>query len=520
VSDRADTETDPAVRVMLTVCVMMATIMQALDTTIANVALPYMQGALSTTQDQVNWVLTSYIVAAAIMTSPIGWMSVRFGKKKLFIVCAAGFTVASMLCGAAQDINQMVLFRLLQGVFGAALVPLSQTVMLDIYPPAQRGSAMAIWGMGVMLGPIMGPTLGGWLTDNYSWRWVFFVNLPFGVLTVLGLSAFMTESKTNREIPFAWFGFLTLSLGIGALQMMLDRGEDQGWFDSAEIVIEGVLAVVGFYFFLADSFTSKRPFIPLRIFSDWNFAIALIFMFIIGVILLATMALVTPYLQNLMGYPVLASGFLLGSRGVGTFFAMSVVGRLLGKIDARRLIFLGLCLSTGSLWYMVYWSPESSARSIAIVSVVQGLGLGFVFVPLNTVAFATLPSQLRTDATAMWTLIRNHGSSIGISIVIARLTTMMTTFHSQLAEQINPFNDALRAPIVSNILSTTTDTGRAMLDGLLNQQAAIMAYSNDYLLMMFVSLAAFPLLFLLRSSKAAPSAKPPGDREAHAAVMD
>jgi MFS transporter, DHA2 family, multidrug resistance protein len=515
-----DQTIDPIVRIMLTVCVMMATVMQALDTTIANVALPYMQGALSTTQDQVNWVLTSYIVAAAIMTSPIGWMSVRFGKKKLFIVCAAGFTVASMLCGAAQDINQMVLFRLLQGVFGAALVPLSQTVMLDIYPPAQRGSAMAIWGMGVMLGPIMGPTLGGWLTDNYSWRWVFFVNLPFGILTVLGLSAFMTESKTNREAPFSWFGFLTLSLGIGALQMMLDRGEDQGWFGSTEIVAEAILAAVGFYFFLADSFTSKRPFIPLSIFADWNFSIALIFMFIIGVILLATMALVTPYLQNLIGYPVLASGFLLGSRGVGTFFAMSMVGRLLGKIDARRLIFFGLVLSTGSLWYMVYWSPESSSSSIAIVSVAQGLGLGFVFVPLNTVAFATLPARVRTDATAMWTLIRNLGSSIGISIVIARLTTLVTTFHSQLAEQITPFNDALHAPGVSTILSTNTDTGRAMLDGLITQQAAVMAYSNDFLLMTFVSLAAFPLLFLLRASKAPASAGPPGRREEHAAVMD
>ena len=328
---------------------MMATIMQALDTTIANVALPYMQGSLSTTQDQVNWVLTSYIVAAAIMTSPLGWMAMRFGRKKLFIVCAAGFTVASMLCGIAQSIEQMVAFRLLQGVFGAALVPLSQAVMLDVYPPAKRGSAMAIWGMGVMLGPIMGPTLGGWLTDAYSWRWVFFVNLPFGILTVLGLSAFMRESPTRRDVPFSWFGFLTLSLGIGALQMMLDRGQDQGWFDSNEIVIEAILSVVGFYFFFADALTSKRPFIPLRIFRDWNFSIALIFMFLIGIILLATMALVTPYIQNLMGYPVLASGYLLGTRGIGTFFAMMAVGRLLGKFDARLLIFFGLTLATVSL---------------------------------------------------------------------------------------------------------------------------------------------------------------------------
>src|SRR6202789_1607187 len=282
----------PTLKWLLTVCIMMATVMQALDTTIANVALPYMQGSLSTTQDQVNWVLTSYIVAAAIMTSPLGWMAQRVGRKKLFIVCTAGFTVTSMLCGIAQSIEQMVAFRLLQGVFGAALVPISQAVMLDIYPPAKRGSAMAIWGMGVMLGPIMGPTLGGWLTDAYTWRWVFFVNLPFGILTVLGLSTFMRESATRKDVPFSWFGFLTLSLGIGALQMMLDRGQDQGWFDSNEIIVEAILAAVGFYFFLSDALTSERPFVPIRIFRDWNFSIAVIFMFLIGIILRAPLPLV------------------------------------------------------------------------------------------------------------------------------------------------------------------------------------------------------------------------------------
>src|ERR1700726_730270 len=238
-------------RMLLTVCAMSATIMQALDSTIANVALPYVQGSLSASQAQVNWGLTSYILAPAIMTSPIAWVADRFGRKKLFIVCAGGFTVASVLCGSAQNIEQMVLFRLLQGSFGAALVPLSQAVMLDIYPAEQRGMAMSIWGMGVMLGPIMGPTLGGWLTDSYSWRWVFFVNLPFGILTTVGLWVFMSETPTRRDVPFSWFGFLSLSLGIGSLQMMLDRGEQLGWFESPEIIVEAILSVVGFYFFFA-----------------------------------------------------------------------------------------------------------------------------------------------------------------------------------------------------------------------------------------------------------------------------
>jgi len=494
----------PGIRWMLTVCIMMATIMQALDTTIANVALPYMQGSLSTTQDQINWVLTSYIVAAAIMTSPLGWMAARFGRKKLFIVCTAGFTVASMLCGVALSIEQMVAYRVLQGVFGAALVPLSQAVMLDIFPPEKRGSAMAIWGMGVMLGPIMGPTLGGWLTDSYSWRWVFFVNLPFGILTTFGLWFFMSETPVRRDVPFSWFGFLSLSLGIGSLQMMLDRGEQLGWFESTEIWVEMILAIVGFYFFLADSFTAKRPFISLRIFKDWNFSIALIFMFLIGIILLATMALVTPFIQNLLGYPVLASGYLLGTRGLGTFFAMMLVGRLLGKYDARLLILIGLVLSTASLWVMVGWTPDTSAYAIAVDSVVQGVGLGFVFVPLNTVAFATLPGALRTEGAALWTLIRNIGSSVGISIVIAQLTNMTTVFHSQLVEFVTPFNDAMRLPDASAVAGNSLGT-LARLDGLVTQQAAIIAYSNDFLLMMFVSLSAFPLLALIRSAKSAPA---------------
>jgi len=506
----------PTLKWLITVCIMMATIMQALDTTIANVALPYMQGSLSTTWDQINWVLTSYIVAAAIMTSPLGWMATRFGRKKLFIICTAGFTVASMLCGVALTIEQMVVYRLLQGMFGAALVPLSQAVMLDIFPPAKRGSAMAIWGMGVMLGPIMGPTLGGWLTDSYSWRWVFFVNLPFGVLTTAGLWLFMSETPTRRDVPFSWFGFLSLSLAIGALQMMLDRGEQLGWFESTEIWVEAILAAVGFYFFLADCMTSERPFISVRIFRDWNFSIALVFMFLIGIILLATMALVTPFIQVLLGYPVLSSGYLLGARGIGTFVSMFLVGRLSGKVDARILVLIGLVLATSSLWLMVGWSLDVSAETMAINSIVQGFGLGFIFVPLNTIAFATLPAALRTEGAALWTLIRNIGSSVGISVVIARLTSMTTMFHSQLVEHVTPFNDAMRMPDAS-LLGGHGLPSLAMLEGIITQQASAMAYSNDFLLMTLISLAAFPLLALIRSPKSAGAAAA-REAAAHAAM--
>src|SRR5271155_4393595 len=313
-------------RNMVTICAMTATIMQALDTTIANVALPYMQGSLSASQDQINWVLTSYIVAAAIMTAPVGWIANRFGRKRIFILCSGGFTVASVLCGMAQDINQMVLFRLLQGVFGAALVPLSQAVMLDSYALHERAKAMSIWGMGVMMGPIMGPSLGAWLTETYSWHWVFFVNLPFGIVTVAGLMIFMDETRKNLDLRFDWFGFLALSIGIGSMQVALDRGEQLGWLESNEIIAEIIIAAAGFYYFFAHSFTTDRPFIQFALFRDRNFLPGCIFMTVMGLVLYSTMALASPYLQNVIGYPIITAGGLPPSPRRGTLLAMMLGG--------------------------------------------------------------------------------------------------------------------------------------------------------------------------------------------------
>src|SRR6201991_1406390 len=359
-------------RNMVTICAMTATIMQALDTTIANVALPYMQGTLSPSQDQINWVLTSYIIAAAIMTAPVGWIANRFGRKKIFIVCSAGFIIASLMCGLAQDINQMVLFRLLQGVFGAALVPLSQAVMLDSYALHERAKAMSIWGMGVMLGPIMGPSLGAWLTETYSWHWVFFVNLPFGIITVLGLVIFMDETRQNLNLRFDWFGFGALALGIGALQVALDRGEQLGWLESNEIVAEFIIAGVGFYYFFAHSLTTDRPFIQFALFKDKNFVSGCVFMAVMGLVLFSTMALSSPFLQNVIGYPIVTAGVLLASRGCGTFVAMMLVGRMMRFFEARTLIISGLALTAASLFVMTSWTDQTGAPEIVAISIVQG----------------------------------------------------------------------------------------------------------------------------------------------------
>jgi len=489
-------------RMLLTVCAMTATIMQALDSTIANVALPYMQGSLSASLDQINWVLTSYIVAAAIMTAPVAWIADRFGRKRLFIVCAAGFTFASVLCGSAQTIEQMVLFRMLQGSFGAALVPLSQSVLLDSYTLAERGSAMAIWGIGVMLGPIMGPTLGGWLTDQYNWHWVFLINLPIGIFTVLGLMVFMDETPTENSRPFDWFGFLALAAGVGALQIMLDRGEQLGWFSSSEIVAELAIAIAGFYFFFAHSLTTDTPFVRFEIFRDRNFVTGLVFMAFIGVALFGTMALVTPFMQNVIGYPVTTAGWLLGTRGIGTLLSMMVISRLLRVIEARWLLLLGLILMAGTLYQTELFTEQTSASTIAAISVVQGVGVGLLFVPLSTIAFLTLGNELRTDGTAMLTLIRNIFSSIGISVMIAELTNTTTVMHARLVENVTPFNHALQMPDVAATLNLTTDAGRAMLDAIVTQQAVIIAYANDYKLLLVLALAAMPLVLFVGSSRA------------------
>jgi DHA2 family multidrug resistance protein len=506
-------------RNMVTICAMTATIMQALDTTIANVALPYMQGSLSASQDQINWVLTSYIVAAAIMTAPVGWIANRFGRKRTFIICSAGFTVASVMCGLAQDITQMVLFRLLQGVFGAALVPLSQAVMLDSYALHERAKAMSIWGMGVMLGPIMGPSLGAWLTETYSWHWVFFVNIPFGIITVAGLIIFMDETPQNDELKFDWFGFLALAVGIGSMQLALDRGEQLDWLESNEIVTESIISIVGFYYFFAHSYTTAKPFIQFAIFKDKNFVSGCVFMSVMGIVLYSTMALSSPYLQNVVGYPILTAGLLLATRGSGTFVAMMMVGRLMKYIEARTLIISGLSLMTLSLFFMTGWTDQTSVANIIVVSIAQGFGLGLFFVPLSTVSFLSLPNHLRTDGTSMLTLLRNVASSIGISIVISQLTQGGRRVYAILSEHINPFNHALQMPDVASMIDLNTDGGRALADAVVAAQAQIIAFSQDYQMVMFVTLFAIPLTLMIGSSKAALRKQSSAEPD-HAAVLD
>ncbi|WP_223596109.1 DHA2 family efflux MFS transporter permease subunit [Pseudomonas sp. A-R-19] len=500
-------------RGMITACVVLAVIMQALDTTIANVALPYMQGSISASSDQINWVLTSYIVAAAIMTPPSAFLARRFGRKRVLLWAIVGFVVSSILCGLAQSLEEIILARLLQGLAGAALVPLSQGILLDIYSLKERGSAMALFGVSVMLGPVLGPMLGGWLTDNFSWRWVFFINLPIGLLALAGIVYYVSETPTDTSTRLDWLGFGSLSVAIMALQLFLDRGEQLGWFASGEILVEAIVAAVALYVFVVHTFTTDTPFISPKLFKDRNFSISVVFIFIVGITYLASLALMTPYLQTLMGYPVLTAGMVMGPRGLGTMLTMFLAGRLLGKVDTRLLLLTGLGLSALSMGLMTGWTPDVSMQTVIWVGFIQGTSLGMLFVPLTTVAFATLPAALRAEGTGLYSLSRNVGSSVGISIVTVLLTQNIQANHEQIGAYVTPFNRAFDAGAIKNYLDPMAASGRAALDAMVNVQASWVAYVDDFKLLMLLSLAVMPLLLIFKTPKAQAHEEP-------AAVME
>jgi DHA2 family multidrug resistance protein len=485
-------------RPAITACIILAVVMQALDTTIANVALPYMQGSVSASADQINWVLTSYIVAAAIMTPPSGFLANRFGRKRVLMVAVAGFVAASVLCGIAQSLLEIVAFRLLQGFFGAALVPIGQSILLDIYTPEERGSAMALFGVSVMVGPVLGPVIGGYLTDHFSWRWVFYINVPIGALAFAGISIFMRETKTSAAARIDWLGFGSLSIAIAAMQVFLDRGAQLDWFSSFEILIEATVCVSAFYIFLVHTFTAKDSFVNPKLFLDRNFSVGMLFIFIVGVTYLASMSLLTPYLQTLMGYPIVTAGLVMGPRGVGTMASMFLVGRLIGKVDTRLLLMVGLLLTAWAMYDMTGWNPNVSQWTIAMTGFIQGAGLGFLFVPLNTVTFATLAPEQRADGTGLFNLSRNVGSSVGISIVSYLLIRNNQVNHATIASHVTAVNRAFDNSIVLHAWGPWTASGRAALDQVIQTQASIISYIDDFKLMMILSLVAIPLILLLR----------------------
>ena len=486
--------------VALIVGAMMASLLQVLDTTIANVALPHMQAALGATPETITWVLTSYIIATAVAMPITGWLADRVGARRLFLFAVTGFVGSSMLCGIAQNIEEMVLFRVLQGVSGAFVAPLSQSFMLDSTRPSRHPTMMAIWSAGIMIGPIVGPVLGGWLTESGSWRWVFYVNVPVGALA-LAMLAISLPARPQRERKFDLGGFAMIAIGLAAMQLLLDRGPTIDWFNSLEAWIYAGVVASAVWIAVIHFATTKNPLFEPTLFTDRNFLIAFGLMLAVGCVLFATIALLPPMLQHLQGYDVIDTGIVLAPRGVGVLITMQIGGLLLRKgVDPRIIVVTGFLISAYSLWQMAHWSLDVDRWHVISSGVIQGFGVGLVFIPLNTTAFATLPPRLRTDGSSMLNLSRNVGSSVGISVVSALLATNIQRVHSELGGHVTSASGGLIDFSTMDRFQSAGEAGLRMLDAEVNRQAAMVAYVDDFWLMMWLTLAVTPFVLLMRKS--------------------
>jgi DHA2 family multidrug resistance protein len=484
---------------LLTLAIMSATLLQVLDTTIANVALPHMQASLGANQDGISWILTSYIIASAIAIPITGWLSDRVSVRRLFLYSISTFVLTSMLCGIATSLTEIVIFRLFQGIAGAFIGPMAQSLMLDINRRSDHAKAMALYGMGVMVGPIMGPILGGWLTENFNWRWVFYVNVPVGIICLCMIWWLLPASKIVKRY-FDVTGFALLALGLAAFQLVLDRGAHADWFNSDEIWIESAIAAAGFWMFGVHMATSKTPLFRAAMMRDRNLTTGTIFTFMMGMVTMAGMALLPPMLQGLFNYPVLTTGELLSSRGVGVFLTMFIVGRVGNIVDLRILVVIGFIACSSSLWMMTGWSLDMDWHPVVWSGFVQGMGIGLIVIPLSILSFATLPSEYRTDGAGLINLSRNMGSSIGIAATAALLTSNTQVSHADLAQHVT-YDRLPIDPSIVSILGTYGDGVMAMLNAEVNRQAAFIAYLDDFKLMMIATLLAMPLILFLRKSK-------------------
>ncbi len=497
---------DIANRIPITGALMLATLMNTLDSTIANVALPHIQGSVSASAEEIVWVLTSYIIATAIMTPLSGWLSMKIGRKTMFLASIAGFTLASILCGIATSLPEIVAFRLAQGIAGASLIPLSQTVMLDIYPPRMIPRVMSIWSAAVILGPIVGPTLGGWLTEDFSWRWVFYINVPIGILAFLGIWTFMDRDDGGRERPFDFLGFGALVMFIGGFQLMVDRGPTLDWFDSREVWFEATVCAVGLWVFVVQTITAKHPFFHRDLAKDGNFIGTTLFGMFVGVLLFSTSALLPSMMQTLLGYSAFQAGVASMTRGLGSLIAFLLVPTLVARFGPRTVLLVGIVLSSIALWQMGQFDLSMTPAPIEIAGFIQGLGTGLLFAPLNTLAYAKLAPVHRTEGTIVSTMARSIGSSAGISVLQALLIRDAATAHAGLTAHITVTNPVLRWALPS-MFSLEPGPGLAALNGEVTRQGTMISYDALFSGMAVGCLFLAPTLLFLRPVKAlAPSA--------------
>jgi DHA2 family multidrug resistance protein len=497
---------------LIAIAVMSSTFMEVLDTTVVNVSLPHIAGSLSSSVDEATWTLTSYLVSNAIILPMTGWLASNFGRKRLLMASVTGFTVASFFCGLAPSLPLLIIFRVIQGACGGGLQPLSQAILLEAFPPEKRGQAMAFWALGIVVAPMLGPVAGGWITDNYSWRWVFYINVPIGIIAIILTSMFVFDPAYLRRKATGvdYWGIGLLVLGMGCLQIMLDKGQEEDWFSSRFILTLGILAVVGLGGLIARELTTDHPIIDLTVFKYRSYAIGTFLITVVGFVLYGSTVLLPLLMQQLLGYSATHAGVTNFPRGFASFLAMPLIGVLTNKVDTRKLLLGGVVASAGAMYMLSRLSLDVGFWNFWWPLMLQGAALGLIFVPLTTVTHDPIPKERLGNATSIFNVMRNIGASIGISMVQTIHYRAMQSHLHTLGQHVTAGNttaqsvlEGLRQKFIAQGADPATATGRAYeaLWGMINRQAAMLSYNEVFLILALIFLAMAPLVLMMKKPK-------------------
>jgi len=487
--------------------------MEILDTTVVNVSIPHIAGNMGATVDDGTWVVTSYLVSNAVILPMAGWLANRFGRRRILLTCVAGFTLTSLLCGMATSLEWLIFFRVLQGLTGGGLQPLAQAVLLETFPPNKHGTAMAAFGLGIILAPILGPTLGGWITDNYTWRWIFYLNLPVGAFSVLMISAFVRDphyiGKDKTGGVDLW-GIGFLALGFGMLQVVLDKGQRKDWFGSTQIRVWTALCIFGLVAMVIRELKTRYPIVDLRALKDRTFSAGVFLMTMLGFVLYASLVLLPIFLQTLLGYPALQAGLALSPRGLGSLVMMPITGQLTNRYDPRKLIGIGLVVGAWSMFSLSHLNLNAGYWDIFWPQVVQGGAMAFLFIPLMAVSMSGIAKEKMGNATSIYNLMRNIGGSFGIATMTTFLARRNQLHQDQLVSHVTPFDPRMRMMLrglqswFQTHGSNSVDAAKKSLGaiyGMMQQQAAMLSFVEAFWVMAVIFLCMMPLLFLLRNAR-------------------
>jgi DHA2 family multidrug resistance protein len=487
----------PAQRALIMVPMCFGATLFILNQTNIVVSLPHMQGTFSATRDQISWVLTSYIVAMTIAVAATGWFSGRFGRKNVFVWALVGFTVMSFLCGTATSLEEEVVYRMIMGLFAGPIMPLSQAIVLDTFPKEQHGRALSLWGLGITIAPVAGPWIGGILTEQYGWPWVFYFNIPLGAVLVFFAVAFVPKVERNPSRHFDWSGFIALAIAVTMLQFILNRGQRLDWFDSIEILVSFAVMAAAFYIFVVHSLTTMRPFLEPAMFRDRNAIVGFVFIFCWALVVNSPTVLLALRLQNIDDYPVETIGWLLMPRGIGGVFAMLIVGRVIKVIDPKHVVCAGFLMIASGCWIMSGWSLSANVTEIWIAGIVYGMGIALIYVPVTTYAFATIDPRYRTDVSALYSLMLNMGSGIGITIAIIVLTQAVQVSHEDLSQNVSQYNELFREPAIAESWGLGSERGLRRIENQIQLQATAIAYNNTFWMLALWAIAVSPVIYFI-----------------------